>query len=168
LISWGVLRAGPSGSLGHGRDASVACQLGELAVRNTQRESPWRLTVSAFRSSDQRCALLIDSGVSEGCVPTDYANGHEQLEFGDFETRLFSLDAERLALLQGVELKAGADLAFLVVRTPAPSWDEGWYLRPEVWLKARDGAILCPHTHTHTHTHTHNCGLKSQDGRWTE
>ena len=61
LISWGVLR----GSLGHGRDASVACRLGELAVRNTRRESPWRLTVSAFRSSDQRCALLIDSGVSE-------------------------------------------------------------------------------------------------------
>ena len=65
LISLGVLRAGPSGSLGHGRDASVASRLGELAVRNTRRESPWRLTVSAFRSSDQRCALLIDSGVSE-------------------------------------------------------------------------------------------------------
>lgn len=136
MISLGVLRAGPSGSLGHGRDASVASRLGELAVRNTRRESPWRLTVSAFRSSDQRCALLIDSGVSEapphtpkiaprlcrdsvcgdvdltvsyltqGCVPTDYAGGHEQLEFGDFETRLFSLDAERLALREGVELKA--------------------------------------------------------------
>ena len=115
----------------------------EAGIDGQHSEDTWRLSVAAFCATDQRCKLILESGVSEDWIncydPRCNEEGQEPVEFGDHHSTRVSLDALQVVGQGGSLRDEGGRPFFVLAAEDEP--DDDYYMRPMIHLVA----LLTPH-----------------------